>query len=234
MTPLPSRDREAAFRAPGTSSRVLRPEELTEVTAILWRTTTPAPSRPAAKPVVEPKILANEPKTHTNDVDREAREREAYQRGMAEGVAIGKTQAAAEIQPVMERLGKSIADLSNLRPRIRRDAEKDLLKLSIAIARRVLHRELTIDPESIEGLIKVALDKLQSRELWRVRMHPEQEAPIRASLERFANSQKAELVADASLQIGDVLFETPHGTIDASIESQLREIERGFADRLKR
>jgi flagellar assembly protein FliH len=214
-------------RMASPTSRVLRREELSEVTEILWKSTSTAPPSPAVKPAVEPKLYVEEP-------GRESREREAYQRGLSEGVTIGKAQAAAEIQPVLERLGRSLAELSALRPRIRRDAEKDLLKLSIAIARRVLHRELTLDPESIEGLIKVALEKLQSRELWRVRVHPEQEAPIRASLERFANSQKAELVADASLQIGDVLFETPHGTIDASIESQLREIERGFADRLKR
>jgi flagellar biosynthesis/type III secretory pathway protein FliH len=36
------------------------------------------------------------------------------------------------------------------------------------------------------------------------------------------------------MQCGDVIFETTHGNLDASIESQLREIERGFADRLRR
>ncbi len=166
--------------------------------------------------------------------DVERIEREAYQRGLAEGKALGKEQAAAELKPVTDRLNKSLADLSTLRSRIRRDAEKDLLKLSITIARRVLHRELTIDPESVEGLIKVALEKLQSRDLCRVRVHPDQEPAIRASLERFSNSQKIDLTADPSLQCGDVLFETAHGTLDASIDSQLREIERGFADRLQR
>jgi len=98
----------------------------------------------------------------------------------------------------------------------------------------VLHRELTLDPESIEGLIRVALDKLQSRELCRVRVHPDQEQAIRKSLERFSNSQKVELITDSSLQCGDVLFETAHGNLDASIDSQLGEIERGLADRLRR
>ena len=109
-----------------------------------------------------------------------------------------------------------------------------LLKLSIAIARRVLHRELTLDPESIEGLIRVALEKLESRELCRVRVHPDQESAIRNALERFSNSHKVELIPDPPLQCGDVLFETAHGNLDASIEAQLREIERGFADRLRR
>jgi flagellar assembly protein FliH len=211
-----------------STSRVLRADELSTVTPVVWRENPTAVPRPVVKPVVEIKPPV------VDDGERERRERESYQRGLSEGQAIGREQAAAEVGPVIERLGRSLAELSTLRPRVRQEAEKDLLKLSIAIARRVLHRELTLDPESIEGLIKVALDKLQSRELWKVRVHPEQEPPIRASLERFSNSHKAEVIADASLQIGDVLFETPHGTIDASIESQLREIERGFADRLHR
>jgi flagellar assembly protein FliH len=161
-------------------------------------------------------------------------EQEAHHRGFTEGKAVGRQQAGAELQSVLDQLGRSLASLASLRSRIRGDAEGDLLKLAISIARRVLHRELTLDPESIEGLIRVALDKLQSRELCRVRVHPDQEQPIRKSLERFANSQKVELITDSSLQCGDVLFETAHGNLDASIESQLSEIERGLADRLRR
>jgi flagellar assembly protein FliH len=211
-----------------STSRVLREDELSEVSPIWWRDGGSAPP-PAAPPQ-----RVHAPVPAGSGVSDAEREREAHQRGFAEGKALGREQAAAELTPLMDRLGRALADLSSLRARIRTDAEKDLLKLSIAIARRVLHRELTLDPESIEGLIKVALDKLQSRELCRVRVHPDQESAIKSSLERFSNSQKIEVVADPTLQCGDVLFETAHGTLDASIEAQLREIERGFADRLKK
>jgi flagellar assembly protein FliH len=168
------------------------------------------------------------------ELDRERIEREAYERGFAEGKALGKDQAAAELAPVLDRMGRSLASLSALRSRIRKDAEKELLALAIAVARRVMHRELTLDPESIGGLIRVALDKLQAREMCRVRVNPAQETAVRASLDRFSTAHKLEVLTDSSLQIGDLLFETANGTLDASIEAQLREIERGFADRLQR
>ena len=38
------------------------------------------------------------------------------------------------------------------------------------------------------------------------------------------------VVADPGLPVGAVLFETTRGTIDAGLETQLKEIERGFAD----
>jgi flagellar assembly protein FliH len=215
-----------------TSSRILREDEISSVNPVWWRDTATAevlPSRsreaaPASEPAAEP----------SRKPDRERIEREAYQRGFNEGKGVGREQAAAEVQPVLDRLARTLAELSSLRSRIRKDAEGDLLKLSISVARRVLHRELTLDPESIEGLIRIALEKLQSRDLCRVRVHPDQEPAIRASMERFSNSHKVELVPDPSMNCGDVLFETAHGNIDASIEAQLREIERGFADRLGR
>jgi flagellar biosynthesis/type III secretory pathway protein FliH len=40
------------------------------------------------------------------------------------------------------------------------------------------------------------------------------------------------VVADPKMRAGDVIFETSLGELDCSIETQLQEIERGFADRL--
>ncbi len=205
------------------TSRVLRSEELNAVSHVWWRDAEASTVAQQVRSGANPRGAAKA---------KESLEREAYQRGFSEGQAVGKEQAAAELKPVLDRMGQTLAELSTLRSRLRRDAEKDLLKLAIAIARRVLHRELTIDPESIEGVIRVAIDKLQSRDLSRVRVHPGQAPAIRASFEKFSNSHKVELVADPSLQIGDVMFETSTGTLDASIESQLQEIDRGFADRL--
>lgn len=220
-----------------TSSRVLREAEQDVVTPITWRAAAFTLSPKERTNSIIKEVPAQQSASERDPDGQQENDRiqqEAYQRGFAEGKTVGREQAAAELQSVLDQMGRSLATLSSLRSRIRGDAESDLLKLAISIARRVLHRELTLDPESMEGLIRVALDKLQSRELYRVRVHPDQEQPIRKSLERFSNSQKVELITDPSLQCGDVIFETAHGNLDASIESQLREIERGLADRLRR
>jgi flagellar assembly protein FliH len=190
-----------------------------------WRgTSTPAPAPPLARPPSADRGPSE---------DQDEAKKESYQRGFSEGRNIGHQQAAAELQPVMDRLSRSLAELATVRSKVRKTAESDLLKLAIAVARRVIHRELTLDPGSIEGLIRVALEKLESRELCRVRVHPDQEPVIRTLLARFS-AAPVELIPDPTLQCGDVLFETAHGTLDGSIEAQLQEIERGFADRLNR
>jgi len=151
---------------------------------------------------------------------------------LREGEAAGRKQAAAELEPVLERLGASIADLAAFRPRLRREAEADLLQLALAIARRVLRRELTVDPEALHGLVLGALEKLELQEISRVRVHPAQAAAV-ANLLRQAGAT-VETVSDASLDRGAALFETARGSLDASVETQLQEIERGLADCLRR
>src|SRR5271165_4398401 len=190
-----------------TSSKVFRPQELKSATQVQWQQADVAPLRPA---VPESRTKANsEPAV---DHKSEQLEKEAYQRGFTEGKGVGRQQAATELQPVLDRLTQSLAEVSSLRGRIRKDAEGDLVKLSMAVARRILHRELTIDSESISGIIRVALEKLESHELSQVRVHPDQEAAVRAALTRLNDGRNIELKADPSLQCGDILFETVQGT----------------------
>lgn len=107
-----------------------------------------------------------------------------------------------------------------------------MLKLSLSIARRILHRELATDPEALHGLVHTALQKLQNREISRVRVYPAGADSVKASLERIGAAPAIQVVADSSLKNGDLIFETSFGELDASIDSQLHEIQRGFADRL--
>ena len=153
--------------------------------------------------------------------------------GFCEGEAAGRDRAAAEVQPVLERLARSMIELAGVKSRLRRDAEHELVELSISIARRILRRELTVDPEAVGGLVRSALDKLQARDVCRIRIHPDHHLIDRRQLDKQGIGS-AEVVADAALQPGDVVIESKRGDLDASVETQLNEIERGFADRLRR
>jgi flagellar assembly protein FliH len=158
---------------------------------------------------------------------RQAREA-AYQQGMT----AGREAAAAELQPAMERLLRSCSDIVGLRARIRKETESDLVTLTVAIARRVLRRELSVDPEAIHGVVKAALSKMQVKDITVIRTHPEHAAAIRAYFEKGGIAPGVEITPDATLSAGGVVLETNRGHLDASVDTQLKEIERGFADRL--
>ena len=154
----------------------------------------------------------------------------AQRKGFAEGEQQGVTQTNAQLQPVMARLSKTLEELVNLRPRLREEAESDVVQLALAIARRVLHRELSIDPSAIQALVQVALDRLARQEVHCVRVHPAQEHAVRSALE--AQGRNFEVQADRRLESGALVFETNRGKMDASVTAQFEEIERGLTDRV--
>jgi len=165
------------------------------------------------------------------EVERQCEKRiqDARQRAFQEGEAAGRNQAAAEVKPVLDKLARSAEDLAQTKPRLFREAEEEMVQLSLAVARRVLYRELSIDPQAMRGLVRACLDQLASEEIFRIRVHPDLEPGIRQGLAAGARIN-VRTEADPSLDRGAILFETSRGNLDGSIESQLAEIERGFAD----
>jgi len=159
--------------------------------------------------------------------------REAHAAGFQAGEAAGRSRAEAALQPLIERLARTIDEVAGMRARLRKEAEADLIKLSLAIARRILRRELAVDPDALHGLVLAALEKLERQEICRVKVHPAQSAAVAAALAQ-GGGPPVEVVPDASCAPGGLVFETQRGNLDASVESQLHEIERGLADRLRK
>lgn len=163
----------------------------------------------------------------------EAKLRQSYEAGYRAGEESARRAAQAEVQAVVKQLADSIATVAGTRAETIRRAEADTVKLAIEIARRVVHRELTVDGSALESLIRAALEKLQAQEIHRVRIHPEQERTLKACLEQSGRGQSVSVVADPLQARGGAVFEISRGSLDASVETQLAEIERGLIDQLE-
>lgn len=157
---------------------------------------------------------------------------QAHQRGFLEGQAAARAKYEDLMASVPKELARTVASLSLVRGTIYRDARADLVELSIMIARRILHRELLVSADVLQGILTVVLEKLDRQEVHRVIVHPTMVANVEAELKRMAHHRGIKVVGDSSLDTGGCVFETGRGKIDAGIESQLAEIGRGFADHL--
>jgi flagellar assembly protein FliH len=135
---------------------------------------------------------------------------------------------------VVASLSGVIAELTGMRKHFRAQAEADTVALAIAIARRVVHRELTADPEAILGLVKAAFQKCDARETHKLRVSPQDEEVVRGQRGMLNLPPALEVVADGGLVRGSAIFETSRGDLDASVDTQLMEIDRGLADVLRR
>ena len=112
--------------------------------------------------------------------------------------------------------------------------EPEVVQLSLAISRKILHREAQIDPLLLTGMVHVALEKLDRGTRIRLRAHPED---IHFWTEHFASATNGEvapeLVGDAQLKRGECALETEMGNTLISLETHLKEIEQGFLDLLE-
>ena len=211
------------------SSKIIRPGDATDVVPVSWRSAgKQAHAAEAGKSVI------SESRASEIQQETEARVRAAYGQGLAAGEAAVREHSQQKLDPVLNGLNGVILELASLRKRFRVEAEDDTMKLAIAIARRVLYRELSADPDAILGLVKAAFSKLNARETHRLRVSPSDAAAIQEHRTRLQIPPAIEIVSDGSLTPGSAIFETARGDLDASVETQLAEIDRGLTDVLKR
>jgi flagellar assembly protein FliH len=166
--------------------------------------------------------------------DVEEKIRAAHQQGVQEGRAAARQEMGAQLEAMNVRMARAIEEMSGMRQRFRHEAEEDVVALALAIARRILHRELTMAPDALLGLVKAALEKIEAREVHRVRIRPEDAPMVKQFLEKLGLPQKVEVISDPGLERGAAILDSSHGALDASVETQLAEIERGLADLVRR
>jgi flagellar assembly protein FliH len=128
----------------------------------------------------------------------------------------------------------AIEDFAAARDHYFARVEQEVVRLALAIASRILHRESQIDPLLLSGAVKVALGQLSEStevqlhvpsgeaELWTEMLHLMPNLPLRPAV-----------FSDDRLQAGECSLETQVGSVDLGVRAQLAEIERGFFDILE-
>jgi flagellar assembly protein FliH len=150
----------------------------------------------------------------------------------------GRTQELREQTELLERAAAALAEAMG-EFRAERDqylgaVEHEVVRLALAIAARVLHREAQMDPLLLSGAVRVALGQLAETAETRLRVPAAEEELWTQMLRLMPNlALRPELVADERLQAGDAVLEAQTGSVDLGVRAQLEEIERGFFDLLE-
>jgi flagellar assembly protein FliH len=206
------------------------------VSAVPWRRLAVSPP-PAAKPdpaaADATEVAQLRARIGELEAAAETESRRSYAAGVRAGEGSARQSLESEIRETVQQLAATIAELAETRAETIQRAEADTVRLSIEIARRVLHRELSVDGSALEALIKAAMEKLQAQEVYRVRIHPDQEKLVRACLDQTGRGQSIAVVSDPVQPKGGAVFEISRGSLDASVGTQLAEIERGLIDQLE-
>jgi flagellar assembly protein FliH len=110
--------------------------------------------------------------------------------------------------------------------------EAEVVKLALAIAARVLHREAQLDPLLLTGAVRVALERLADESATVLKV-PATELETWRGVFGASIEPSVQLMADERLGPGEVVLETSVGKVELGVRAQLGEIERGFFDLLQ-
>jgi flagellar assembly protein FliH len=164
--------------------------------------------------------------------DQDARlaslEREAFTKGYAAGERAGVEAGARRADAMLRRVAQTIEDLAQLRQAIVRQTEQQMVELAIALARRVVLRELSLDPDLVAALAHVAVERLGQQTPATIRLHPEDYATVAAQRGEQWEGAQVTVLPDPAVQRGGCLVESDFGLIDATVDGQFAELSRAL------
>lgn len=136
-----------------------------------------------------------------------------------------------------EGLGRAAATLAGAaaeRDRRLGGLAGEVAALALEVARKVLRRELALDPGAVEALAAAAIAEARDRREVVLRVSPDDAPALREAEGRLAallaRAPGLSLREDPSLARGDVVVETEAGTLDARVEAQLAALARALED----
>lgn len=126
-------------------------------------------------------------------------------------------------------------EISRVRSALYAQVEREVVKLAVEVAKKIVHREIQADHEIIETLVRVALSHVAEKSAVTVHLSPVDYNYLLEHRAELAQSDGRDisLLADQSVERGGCLIQTECGDIDARIEEKFREVEHAFFEGMK-
>ena len=175
----------------------------------------------------EPPPAPSPPDPQPQQARLAALEREAFAKGYEQGERAGLQAGSARAEAMLQRLAQTLEELAGLRREMIRQTERQMVQLALAVAKRIVRREVALDGNLTLSMARLALDRLGDSTAVTVRLHPEDLAAIADGGDRWDRPHLT-VVADRDIGRGGCVVESDFGSIDASVEAQFQELARAL------
>lgn len=162
-------------------------------------------------------------------------EKEAYEKGFEQGQKDGLALEEKKISEMARELEALFTSLKELKAQIYYESERELLKLSMILAQKIIGQEVKTDREIICNTIRSAMNLLADKRKVKININPddmEEVIKLLPDLAKMTRGGQFQLTEDRSIGKGGCILETGFGKINATVEDQLamlgEEIEQQF------
>ena len=154
----------------------------------------------------------------------------AWQHGNETGIEDTKTEMMEQVNQLTTQLQKTISEIAIQTETIIEQHEQEILRLILAIARKVIEIEVAMNPDIILTTLRRSLEYLSEKEEIKIVVNPHDWSIVRENLQKLALTvelpQNIEVIANEAIESGGCRIDFKAGSIDADIETQFAEIKR--------
>jgi flagellar assembly protein FliH len=190
-------------------------------------------ARFALWPLPELRLVAPEGTMPAGVPDPPTPEEAAYQRGLEDGRRVMRETHELEVRRTMASLAAVAEALQGSRAEWCATMEANVHALAVAVARRIVQREIATDPALVAAMTRHALEQVELDGRVEVRLHPDDLAEVRARLAPLAPDGRPVDVAwvpDAAVGQGGCIVETPQRLVDGQLDTALRALYERLRD----
>ncbi len=157
---------------------------------------------------------------------------EGTKKGYEEGFSTGKAEVLEKFSENVEIIKNSHHQVNNLIQEIVKNSGKDILKLALSIAEKIIREKINENDEIVVNSLKFLLKTIPQVNKIIIYLNPIEFERIKKSSEEFAEIleryKEVKFIDDSRIEKGGVVVETELGNIDGQPGSQLEKLVREF------
>ncbi len=146
-------------------------------------------------------------------------------------------EAAGPVAEIVGRFTSMMDDFAAQQSDLVRSSEETVVRLAVAVARRILGDVVAADEEAVLETVRRALKQVVEKENVIIHVNPEDLRIVREHgsewLGRLEGTRSLEIQEDERIGRGGCLVETESGNVEAQIEKQLKTLERALIEKVR-
>ena len=157
-----------------------------------------------------------------------------YANGFMDGEKQGIESERKKNGLVIKQFQNALEELNIFQNTLCQNAEKCSVELALAVAEKIVGKEINKDQKVVLNIVKEALKKVIVFEKINIRVNPDDLQLINDNAALFQNytdnKKDFSFESDPSISRGGCIIETDSGIIDARIEKQLQMVNEAFRE----
>ena len=153
-------------------------------------------------------------------------EQQSYEKGYREGERVGKQTGERMIETTAKHYEQAVAEMAHAFEELQRSMETQTVELALEIARKIIQREVSTDPDLVSALALVALKRIQSPQGITIRVSRYDFNRVHDAVTAVNGS--ISVVEDSSLERGDFMMDTGSTHLDGRVQSEVDTLGRAM------